>query len=214
MSIVSKFRFQLVLPMPRWICLFPLLVLFPPNLVSGQSLSEALDAPQLTWTTGGNTTWIRQTATTYDGVDAAQSGLITHNQESWLQTTVTGPGSLSFRWKVSSEADYDFLEFYVNGVLQSGRISGNADWQQRTYNLNEGDHTLRWNYQKDDIFSSGQDRGWVDTVSFAPASGPPVIVSQPRGTGTTEGGSATFEVLATGAPPLHYQWFKETTCQQ
>ncbi len=43
-----------------------------------------------------------------------------------------GPGTVTFWWKVSSEANYDWLSFYVDGVLQD-RISGEVGWQQITY---------------------------------------------------------------------------------
>jgi uncharacterized delta-60 repeat protein len=175
-----------------------------------QTLADAVDAPQLTWTAGGNLAWVGQTTVTHDGVDAARSGLITDDQESWLQTTVTGPGLLTFWWKASSEEVWDFLEFQVNGVLQN-EISGEVDWQQRTVQLDAGNQTLRWRYTKDDIFSDGQDRGWVDMVSFTPASGPPLIVTQPQGRSVTEGANASFDVVASGAAPLFYQWFKNTT---
>jgi hypothetical protein len=189
------------------------LCLFQANSVYAQSptLADALDAPEFTWTTGGNAAWIGQTGTTFDGVDAAQSGLISHSLESWLQTTVTGPGELTFRWKVSSESGYDFLGFYVNGVLQSGRISGTVDWQQKAYSLSAGVQVLRWRYSKDGSDSAGQDRGWVDTVSFPPPSGPAIIVTQPQNQAVLEGSLVTFNVVASGALPLTFQWFKGTT---
>jgi len=143
-----------------------------------------LDTTSLTWTTGGSDGWSWQTSETHDGVDAAQSGLfITDDQESWMQTTVNGPGTLTFWWKVSSDdfsyppGNYygDYLNFYVNGVLQSDSISGEVNWQQRTFNLPAGIQTLKWSYQKDGVFSSGQDKGWVDQVSFVP------VVSTPPG---------------------------------
>src|SRR5207244_2199218 len=67
-----------------------------PNL-SAQSLGDALDAPQLTWTTGGSAGWVVETYRTHDGVAAAQSGSIEYYQQaSWIQTTVTDPGTLTF----------------------------------------------------------------------------------------------------------------------
>lgn len=62
---------------------------------------------------------------------AAQSGTITHSQESWLETTVTGPGQLGYWWSVSSEASFDFLECYTNGV-RAARISGACRGNSRT----------------------------------------------------------------------------------
>ena len=133
------------------------------------SLDEALDTTNLIWTTGGNAAWTTIITTTHDGTDAAQSGFITDLEESWLQTTVTnGPGTLTFWWKVSSEAGWDYLEFYTNSVLQSGRISGEPAWQQKTYLLPGGSQTLKWRYVKDYSVSEHLDSGWVDEVKFVP----------------------------------------------
>jgi hypothetical protein len=86
---------------------------------------------------------------------------------------------LTFWWSVSSEAGYDYLEFYLDGSLQNGRISGEVNWNQQTFNVAAGSHSLRWRYVKDIGLSSGQDRGWVDQVSFVPAAAmePPTLVS-------------------------------------
>jgi len=43
-----------------------------------------------------------------------------------------GLGTVTFWWKVSSEANYDWLPFCAHGVLQD-RISGEVGWQQITY---------------------------------------------------------------------------------
>jgi hypothetical protein len=142
------------------------------------TLAGALNATNLTWTTGGSAGWSGQTSITHDGVAAAQSGRIGNNQESWIQTTVNGPGTLTFWWKVSSDdfsyppGNYygDYLRFYVNGILQSGSISGEVNWQQKNWTLPAGTCTLRWSYVKDfdDALGSTYDAGWVDQVSFIP----------------------------------------------
>ena len=134
------------------------------------SLAGALDT-SLAFTLGGNANWIAQTTTTYDGLDAAESGTIGHSQESWMQTTVAGPGQLSFWWRVSSESGYDYLEFYINNVRQTGRISGTSGtWAQQSYALASGTNTLRWRYVKDSSTVSGSDRGWVDQVVYTSAA--------------------------------------------
>ncbi len=104
-------------------------------MVPAPTLAEALDTPQWTWTTGGDAAWAGQTSVSHDGVDAARSGAISHNQQSWMETTVNGPGTLRFWWKVSSETGYDYLEFYLNERTATGRISGEVDWQQQTFKL-------------------------------------------------------------------------------
>jgi hypothetical protein len=129
-------------------------------------LSEALDTA-LSFTTGGSADWFSQSTTShYDG-DAAQSGDISGDQDSWMQTTVSGKGTVSFYWKVSSEGDYyDCLKFYIDGSLQE-KISGSVGWEQMTYTITaSGSHTLEWRYTKDSYVSSGSDCGWVDTVEW------------------------------------------------
>ena len=46
--------------------------------------------------------WFAQTNETHDGVDGAQNGAITHNQFSWLDSSVVGPGTLTYWCRVSS----------------------------------------------------------------------------------------------------------------
>jgi hypothetical protein len=133
------------------------------------SLNQALDNNSLACTTGGDASWFGQTPVSNYGGNAAQSGALGENQSCWLQTTVVGPGTLSFSWKVSSEADYDFLELLVDNVTQSGAnspISGNVDWQRKTVALPVGSHSVTWVYSKDESVSLGSDCGWVDQVAF------------------------------------------------
>jgi len=137
----------------------------PPPEPPSDPLSEALDT-SLSFTTGGGADWFSQTTTSYHDGDAAQSGDISKNQESWMQTTVSGKGTVSFYWKVSSERYCDFLKFYIDEELQD-EISGSVDWQQKTYAITTlGLHTLEWQYSKDYDISSGSDCGWVDKVEW------------------------------------------------
>jgi hypothetical protein len=129
-------------------------------------LSEALDTI-LSFTTGGSADWFSQTTTTrYDG-DAAQSGDISHRQDSWMQTTVSGTGTVKFYWMVSSEEDFDFLEFYIDGSLQEKISGSDGDWERQTYTIStSGSHTLEWRYMKDGSGNVGSDCGWVDKVEW------------------------------------------------
>lgn len=130
-------------------------------------MSEALDT-NLIFTTGGDEGWISQTETYYYDSDAAQSGDITNEQTSWIQTTVSGAGTVSFYWKVSSEGNCDYLEFYIDDARQEG-ISGSKDWHQMTFEITgSGEHTLEWRYSKDESISRGDDCGWVDEVEWVP----------------------------------------------
>ena len=85
---------------------------------------------------------------------------------------VSGPGTVQFSWKVSSEQGYDFLEFHIDGYLANGRISGTRDWAQASYSVTgSGTHTLKWRYVKDGSFSAGSDCGWVKDVVWTPTLG-------------------------------------------
>lgn len=121
-----------------------------------------------------------------------------------METIVTGPGAVTFRWKSSSEIGYDFLEFYVNGLQALTRISGEVDWQLRQVLVGTGTQTLRWRYSKDGSVTSGQDRGWVDQVSFTVLD--PFISTQPVTQYKNSGNNVSFGVVAAGTLPLVYQW--------
>jgi len=129
------------------------------------TLQESLDLPEATWATGGAKSWVAQTESTHDGGHAAASGPIGDEQESYLETAITGPGTLSFWWMVSSEADYDFLSFLMDGQ-ELDSMSGEQPWQERAWPVPAGTHTLRWRYRKDASVALGNDRGYVDQVAF------------------------------------------------
>lgn len=178
--------------------------------VANSGLATALDGPNLAWVTGGDAAWSELSTSTHDGVDAAESGFIFDSQESWLETSVNGPGTLTFWWKVSSEPDFDWLRFHIDGVLQQ-QISGEVNWQQRSFQLPQGSHTLRWRYVKDSNGAFGQDRAWLDQVSFTPASGVPLIVAQPASQIAWAGANVTLNAVALGAAPLKQQWYFSAT---
>ena len=130
-------------------------------------LPVALDTPAWIWTTGGNAPWFGQTNVTHDGMAAARSGPIWFSDMNWLQTVVTGPGTVSFWWKVSSEACCDLVRFFVGGVERTS-IAGEVDWQPQSFSIPAGSQVLRWEYSKDDSGTAGQDVAWVDQMSFTP----------------------------------------------
>ncbi len=128
-------------------------------------LAVALDVPGTLWSTSGSANWFGQPGTTHDGVDAAQSGDLNGRETNYLEGIISGPGNLGFWWKVSSEANYDFLSVSVDGGV-SNEISGNVDWTYVTLPLSSGPHTVRWTYRKDETVDAGADAGWVDQVQM------------------------------------------------
>ncbi|MBM3435323.1 MAG: hypothetical protein FJY07_03785, partial [Bacteroidetes bacterium] len=121
------------------------------------------------WTFGGNAPWFVTTELPYDGLYCSRSGAIGHSQSSTMEISLflTTGGNISFYKKVSSEASYDFLRFYIDDVLQES-WSGTVAWSQSSYAVTSGQHTFTWTYIKDVSVVSGSDCAWVDYINFPP----------------------------------------------
>src|SRR5205814_6496235 len=76
-------------------------------------LADALDMPNWIWATVGSPPWMGQSFLSHDSVDAARNALIGDNASTSIQATQSGPGIVSFWWKVSSETNKDFLQFSI-----------------------------------------------------------------------------------------------------
>jgi M6 family metalloprotease-like protein len=148
------------------------------KLTSTPSIAEALDFTGFVWNTDGNAAWVGQTFTAYYDDDAAQSGKISGNQYTRLYTNITGPGLFYFWWKVSSEDYFDPFEFYIDGEKRN-TISGEVDWQQKTYIIEPGDHLIEWKYSKNSAFNDGADCGWVDRIQWTPGIVPSCDLNVP-----------------------------------
>ncbi len=74
-------------------------------------------------------------------------------------------GDISFYYKVSSERDCDLLEFYIDG-RRKDRWSGEKDWVQVSFPVEEGTRIFKWNYSKDSSISRGSDTEWLDDIVF------------------------------------------------
>jgi Papain family cysteine protease/Divergent InlB B-repeat domain len=158
----------------------------------GLTLGDALNNTALAWSCSGNASWTAETTVSQDAVSAAQSGAISDNQQSVLQTTVTGPGTLTFWWKVSSEQDFDFVALTLNGV-EKARLSGEVNWQQQTVAIPAGSQTLQWKYVKDASGSSGQDAAWLDQVTCTAGS-----PARPKVTSVTRSTSGLAKITLSG----------------
>ena len=89
-------------------------------------IGEAVDATSISWSSGGNAHWFNQSEVYNNDGDAAQSGQIGNNEETWVSAVVNGEASLSFFWKVSSEANCDFLKFYIDDIETASDLKGNT----------------------------------------------------------------------------------------
>jgi hypothetical protein len=121
------------------------------------------------WQFAGNAPWTICTVEPYEGIYCVRSGEIGDNQSSelFLTAEVLAAGDLSFYRKLSSEAEWDFLRFYIDNNL-AGEWSGELDWEMVSFPVTQGLHTFSWKYEKDTYLSSGEDCAWVDYIVFPP----------------------------------------------
>ncbi len=115
------------------------------------------------FTTDGDSKW---TVVDVDGVACARSGAIGDSKVTSLILQMTGAGSLTFRYKISSELSYDKLTIYKDGG-QAITTSGEQVWREYTFSFaGEGEHTAEFRYVKDGSVSKGSDCVWVADVRW------------------------------------------------
>ncbi|MCK4655188.1 MAG: hypothetical protein KAU01_12170, partial [Candidatus Cloacimonetes bacterium] len=137
---------------------------------------ETGDFSNLNWVQGGAADWLVVTEDPYEGTYCAKSDSISDNQTSELMVTmeIGISGWMSFYRKVSSENNYDYLEFLVDGT-PFGSWSGEIPWGEVSYYIDAGNHTFEWSYEKDGAISSGSDCAWIDYIIF-PYPQPPLTL--------------------------------------
>ena len=157
--------------------------------------NSALYCTDLTFTTGGDAEWLEQSDEVKSGITALRSGDVSDGQSTWLETTVSGSGMISFWWKVSSENSYDILSVEIDGNQKDNICGTGGNWTLKGVPVfGNGEHVVRWMYEKDGSVTDGQDCGWLDSVSWTPAPESMTITFE------TNGGKALDpEVVAPGA---------------
>ena len=180
-----------------------------PVLLSAMGpLCDAVERCDLVWTTGGSSEWFLQTNNTSDGIDAAQSGPITTNQETWLETTVAGPVQLSFKWRVSSGVSHP-LRFLIDGI-SADSVFGSPAWTSKTFAIGSGTHTLRWVFTNNTAAPVGSNAGWLDKVTLDFLTASPTATWYPAGPYGGPFDPATQEYVLTNSGPSSIQWIAST----
>ncbi|MBE9491301.1 MAG: T9SS type A sorting domain-containing protein, partial [Bacteroidetes bacterium] len=126
---------------------------------------ETGDMSQYDWTTGGNAVWTVSQENPYEGMYCAKSGDISDQQNTWLELEyeVFSDDVISFWYKVSSEASYDYLRFYIDNNEQAS-WAGEVGWAEAEFDVTAGMHTFKWKYDKDYSVSNGGDCAWIDYI--------------------------------------------------
>ncbi len=119
--------------------------------------------------------WLRESAEVGWFVDSEageettvlRSGAIGNNTNSWMETTIVGPASFSFDWKVSCNTRGHYLLWSIDGVEQA-RIRGVTDWATVSASIGDGEHVIRFDYVKGSTGASGEDKGSVRNFTINP----------------------------------------------
>ena len=125
--------------------------------------------------TQGTYPWTTDNTGAYAGSYCLRStSALTHSQtaEVSIPVILCEPDSISFFYKVSSEASYDKFHFYIDNndlVTESGEI----DWTRAAFLVPAGSHLLKFTYAKDYSVSRNGDCAWIDNV-FLPHQTRPV----------------------------------------
>ncbi len=130
---------------------------------------ETGDFSQYAWIQG-TFPWTIDNSNIYEGQNSSRSGVIPDNEESELsiEVNVTASGDISFFKFLSSEQDYDFLKFKINGT-KVGEWSGiDNTWSFVSFPVDTGLNTFKWEYEKDGAVEDGQDCAWIDYIVFPP----------------------------------------------
>jgi hypothetical protein len=159
---VGEFAIMVVASNPQGDITLPIMI---SAAVPNGALALAIERPELVVSTSGARDWLVDRPVGATGGSAARSGNIDDSEASSMVVYVQGPGTLTFRWTVSSEEDFDFLKVAVNGALRD-MISGEVGWEEVTIDLAPGLNQVSWIYEKDSSSSEGGDLGRVDGISL------------------------------------------------
>ena len=121
------------------------------------------------WSNGLNP-WTFTSAVADAGSWCLRSKLnLTDNQTSTvsLNCTLTHGDTVRFRYKVSSEGNYDKFHFYIDNQ-EKITASGELGWTTAAYYVTAGTHNLKFTYSKDYSVSSGEDCAWIDNIVLPP----------------------------------------------
>lgn len=144
---------------------------YTPPIVVVETINENFETGNITkypWIVGGNVYPYLQTNNKYDGNYQIKFGTIKDSQRSTIQITVNvkNQSILSYWYKVSSETERDFFILRVDGYTKQ-QFSGNmSNFQQQSFVITPGQHTILFEYYKNSSLSTNQDTQWLDNIQL------------------------------------------------
>ncbi|OYT16145.1 MAG: hypothetical protein B7C24_09300 [Bacteroidetes bacterium 4572_77] len=140
---------------------------------------ETGDFTQFNWTFGGNSDWSITDNDPYEGTYCSKSGAIGNSASSNMQLEYESgsDGTISFFRKISTENNYDYLRFFIDGN-EMDAWSGNQDWSEAVYDVSAGTHIFKWSYTKDGSTVGGDDAVYVDFIILPPLMLPSIVLDE------------------------------------
>ena len=146
------------------------------------------------WATslGANAGWVVASDSANGGTFSLRSGALVDDPNASVRKSAAieaggnfGAGSISFAYQVSSEGNFDFFEFYIDGIKQLS-ATGSVTWTTATFPVAPGAHVFKWVYAKDESNAAGSDAAWIDTVVLPAGTAQQLlsVTSSGFGTGT------------------------------
>jgi len=131
---------------------------------------ESGDFSKFDWELGGDLPFEISNIYPYEGIYSAKSGSISNDQFSELAVDVEVmlADSVTFVYKVSSQANKDKLKFYINNSLKDEWSGVGGGWNKIVYPVVPGNYTFKWIYEKDASGMAGSDCAWLDYITFPP----------------------------------------------
>ena len=129
---------------------------------------ETGDFSKYDWQIDPTYPWSITTSNPYEGTYCMKSGgagvaSVTSNMT--VTVDIPADGDMSFFARISSENNYDYGHFYIDGV-EKYQASGAGNWVEKTYPVTQGTHTFQWRYTKDSSVNTNDDCFYVDYITF------------------------------------------------
>ena len=126
----------------------------------------ALDSAGLELFSESEVEWVAVLDSSASDEASMQSGDVADGECTSLALSMTGPATITFSWRVSSENGDDILSFAVPDSDVYSSATGEAGWSEETHSLGEGTQTMYWNYTKGPSISAYDDTAWLDAISI------------------------------------------------
>ncbi len=138
----------------------------PPTLPALTEGFESGGLDTLEWSFLHWPKWFVTSDDRHSGAYSVRAGKIGHDEITSLSLTVDCvAGRIRFWRKVSTEPNWDNYRFYIDNKLQE-KLSGEVAWSEVSFPVEAGRRTFRWEYEKDEAGSCGQDTVYLDDLTI------------------------------------------------